>query len=194
VSVKRTKHFDGLFSGETLTWDFTKPVSDQDFALLQKTFEANSVLGRVARYEAYIADFQNPERAVKVRLDRMQAALAIAKKGETRDAVLMAIENAELWRREIEALPHAVRGAKQKGRLQQQLPDAIAKRKVQAANKRATANLYLHDLQNVADDLRRAHPKKTVGDIRDIIRERYDVTRAEVRKLKIPLRGRHKAP
>lgn len=193
MSVKRSKTFDGLFTSERVTFDLTQPMDEETWAEFCRVGESTSIVGLIGRYEEYIAAHSGPMPDVAIRLDKMRSALAVAKRGGPRDTVLMAMENAELWRREIEALPHAVLGAETKGRLQNLLPEAIKQRKEQAKRERDRKNLYKADLQKEADKLRGEYSERSVSAIRTMIKDRHGATKAQLRALKIA-RRRTKVP
>jgi hypothetical protein len=109
---KREKTFDGLFTGERVTFDLTQPMDPETWAEFCRVTEGSSVVAQIAKYETYIAErSQSAPPFVALRLDRMRKALALAKQGGPRDAVLIAMQSAELQRREIEALPVLHRAA-----------------------------------------------------------------------------------
>ena len=108
MTVKRTKVTDGLFTSERVTFDLTQPMDEKTWAEFRRVADGSSIMARIAQLEAYTATYAKPQPAVALRLDKMQAALAIAKRGGRRDEVFIAMESAELWRREIEILRDVV--------------------------------------------------------------------------------------
>ena len=93
--AKRTVIREGLFETERVTFDLAAPEDAQTWAEFCRVSNESNITGLVAYLEKFAAAQMPPPADVLSLLDNMHSALAIAKQGGLRDAVLMAVQAAE---------------------------------------------------------------------------------------------------
>jgi hypothetical protein len=114
MTIKRIAVTDGIFTGERLSFDLSALLSADDETLIREALTAMSPSSRIARLEPFIAQCGEDRPAVALRVARIRDTLAAAK-AQALPARLALLDAAELWRREIEALPLVEKGAQFSG-------------------------------------------------------------------------------